>query len=96
MLAQDPSLLYVRNNLALAYMCLQDSPNAWKQLNRILQTEANNTHACCNAALLMNNEGRADQAAAYMARLNPELMEELDELYKYCLTAAELRMQPRA
>ena len=93
-LAQDPSLLYVRNNLALAYMCLQDSPNAWKQLNRILQTEANNTHACCNAALLMNNEGRADQAAAYMARLNPELMEELDELYKYCLTAAELRMQP--
>ena len=93
-LALDPPLLYVRNNLALAYMCLQDSPNAWKQLNRILQTEANNTHACCNAALLMNNEGRADQAAAYMARLNPELMEELDELYKYCLTAAELRMQP--
>ena len=67
-LAQDPSLLYVRNNLALAYMCLQDSPNAWKQLNRILQTEANNTHACCNAALLMNNEGRADQAAAYNNR----------------------------
>ena len=27
----------------------------------------------------MNNEGRADQAAAYMARLNPELMEELEK-----------------
>lgn len=91
-LHDDPTLLYVRNNLALAYMCLEDNMSAWKQLSYILEEEPGNVHACCNAALILNSQGLRDKAVSYMSRMLPEQMEEMDELYKYCLTAAELKL----
>ncbi|MDR3085975.1 MAG: tetratricopeptide repeat protein [Christensenellaceae bacterium] len=92
-LARDESLSYVRNNLALAYICMEEMPAAWEQLRIILKQDALNVHACCNAALLFKNEGQAEKAARMVARLNPEIMEEIDELYKYCLSMAELSME---
>lgn len=89
-LEREPDLSYVRNNLALAYICTEEHDRAWEQINIILQDEPHNVHACCNAALLLKMAGNMDEAELFIARINPELIEEVDELYKFCLTTAEL------
>lgn len=92
-LETDPELLYVRNNLALAYLCMEEADKAWEQLHIIFEADAFNVHALCNAALLAKAERKLNKMQAYMDKMDPDRMEETDELYKYCLTAAELKME---
>lgn len=91
-LEKDPDMLYVRNNLAVAYYCIGDMDRAWENLDKVLAANPLDVHGRCNESLLCIAENDREGAAEALKRLRLERIEELDELFKYCLALADVGM----
>lgn len=89
-LQKDPTMTYVRNNLAVAYYCVGDMERAWIQLRRVLEEEPLDVHGRCNESMFLLADGKHDEAVAAVRRLRLERIEEIDELFKYCLALADV------
>jgi len=88
-LEKDPNMLYVRNNLAVAYYCIGDMDKAWEQLDKVLAANPLDVHGRCNESMLCLAESDFDGAVEALQKLRLERIEELDELFKYCLALAD-------
>ncbi|GEM_PF-1655417 len=91
-LERDPGMNFDRNNLAVAYYCVGDMKNAWIQENIVLKDSPLDVSGRCNASMFCLYEGNEEEAKAHLASLRLNLIEELDDLYKYCLALADLKM----
>ena len=89
-LEKDPTMLYVRNNLAVAYYCLGDMDKAWEQLDQVLDTDPMDVHGRCNESMFLLADGQKEEAAQAVRKLRLEQIEEIDELFKYCLALADV------
>jgi Flp pilus assembly protein TadD len=89
-LQKDPSMAYVRNNLAVAYYCIGDMDKAWAQLNQVLEQDPLDAHGRCNESMFLLADGKKEEAARALSKLRLERIEEIDELFKYCLALADL------
>ena len=83
-------MLYVRNNLAVAYYCLGDMDKAWEQLDQVLDTDPMDVHGRCNESMFLLADGQKEEAAQAVRKLRLEQIEEIDELFKYCLALADV------
>jgi tetratricopeptide (TPR) repeat protein len=91
-LAQDPSMHYARNNLALACFCAGDTRRAVEEGEKVLEKKPEDAHGLCNMALFLNSRGQYEQAQALVRRACPTQDDDGEEQYKICLTMAELGM----
>ncbi len=89
-LEKDPEMLYVRNNLAVAYYCAGNMDAAWEQLDYVLDTSPLDVHGRCNESMFYLSVPDYDAAAEAIKKLRLERIEELDELFKYCLALADV------
>ncbi len=89
-LEKDPSMAYVRNNLAVAYYCVGDMDRAWTQLKHVLEQDPLDVHGRCNESMFLLADGKREEAAQAVSKLRLERIEEIDELFKYCLALADL------
>ena len=91
-LEKDPGMTYVRNNLAMAYYCVGNMDKAWEHLDMVLKANPLDVHGRCNESLFCLAEGDRESAVEAVKRLRLERIEELDELFKYCLALADVEM----
>ena len=91
-LEKDPNMLYVRNNLSVAYYCIGELDKAWEHLDKVLAANPLDVHGRCNESMLCLAENDFDGAAEALKKLRLERIEELDELFKYCLALADAGM----
>ena len=89
-LQKDPSMTYVRNNLAVAYSCVGDMDRAWENLEIVLQESPLDVHGRCNESMFLLSEGKREEAVEAVRKLRLDRIEEVDELFKYCLALADL------
>lgn len=89
-LAQDESLLFVQNNLALSYYCLKQMDLAIETTAQVLAEDPDNLHANCNMALFLSEEGEKQHAKPYVEHLMTLSAEDPDDLYKLSLTLCEI------
>ncbi|MGI5900547.1 MAG: tetratricopeptide repeat protein [Christensenellales bacterium] len=92
----DPGIAYARNNLALAYFCVQDTEKAVTEAEKSLEKDEGDVFALCNMAIFMNSKGDVEKASQYLERAaeQPNLGD--DELYKLCITSADLQLHSKA
>jgi tetratricopeptide (TPR) repeat protein len=89
-LQKDPEMTYVRNNLAVAYYCIGDMDRAWENLDIVLRESPLDVHGRCNESMFLLSEGRKDEAVEAVRKLRLDRIEEVDELFKYCLALADV------
>ena len=91
-LEKDPGMLYARNNLAVAYYCIGDMDRAWENLDKVLAANPLDVHGRCNESMLCIAENDWEGAVEAVRKLRLERIEELDELFKYCLALADVSL----
>lgn len=94
-LAQDGTMQYARNNLALSYFCAGDTEKAIEEGRKVLKQKPRDVHGLCNMALFLDAQGKSEEAAQYVAKASPSMEDDGEELYKICLTMAELGMDDK-
>lgn len=88
-LEKEPSMTYVRNNLAVAYYCVGNMEKAWEHIQRVLEEAPLDVHGRCNESMFYLVDGRKEEAIEAVRKLQLERIEEIDELFKYCLALAD-------
>jgi tetratricopeptide (TPR) repeat protein len=95
-LEQDDSMVFVHNNLSLAYHCLGRKEKAFEEVYKALRLDPKNVHALCNLALYQHKTGKPearDKALEYLM----ELIRDGDEgLYKAAVTLCEMELHELA
>ena len=89
-LAMDDTITYARNNLALAYYCVQEPDKAIDQAQKVLEKNENDVFALCNMAIFLNGQGKYDEAKAYLDRAAAQVAIDDEDIYKICVTCADL------
>jgi len=92
----NPNLVFVKNNLALAYFCSGDHKKAIEITDEVLAGHPQNLHANCNKALFMagiGDESSMDSALGVIDKLKPV---EPEEATKAAVTMCELKQHKRA
>lgn len=87
---QYPDATFVKNNLALAYFCLDNTSNAKLLTQEVLKKEPQNAHAVCNMILFALAEQDSKAALRYRNILDTLTGEDADEDIKIALTYSEL------
>lgn len=96
LLEKDDSLVFVKNNLALAHYCNKDLDRAIDVSDEVLSDYPNNIHANCNIAIFCHekeDEGRVQEAVKRILRINTK---DPEEIHKVCITFCELGMHQDA
>ncbi|NLT16271.1 MAG: tetratricopeptide repeat protein [Clostridiales bacterium] len=96
LLKKDDSLVFVQNNLALAYYCNKDLDRAIEVSRKVLAECPNNIHANCNMAIFCRekeDEARVREAVRRILRINTK---DPEEIHKICITFCELGMHQDA
>ncbi|MBZ4665073.1 tetratricopeptide repeat protein [Mahella sp.] len=94
---EDPTLLFVKNNLSLAYFCAGDIDKAVNIEKAVLSVQSDNIHANCNMALYYDDIGDQDSKEEYIKRITDLIdADDPDGLYKIGVTLCELRLHERA
>lgn len=91
-----PDMLFVKNNLAMAYFCVHDFQNAVQTVQEVLEKEPNNPQAHCNLVLFMHAAKRYEEAEAELAVLERLEVEDADDLNRMALIFMELSMYDKA
>jgi len=95
-LKKDSSLVFVKNNLSLAYYCEGDINKAVELTNEILALSPGNIHANCNLAIMQGlKEGDVESQALKNTILNFKTIDP-DELHKIAVTLCELKLHKEA
>jgi len=93
---KDPTLVFVRNNLSLAYYCEGDSKKAVEMTRDILVEYPQNIHANCNLAIMLNDSGNETEVSELKRVLLGFKTVDPDELHKIAVTLCELKMHKEA
>ncbi|MGI6152718.1 MAG: tetratricopeptide repeat protein, partial [Christensenellaceae bacterium] len=86
-----PEFLFAKNNLALAYFCLNRKKAAIRTSEAVLLIDETNIHANCNMALFLSESGRSDEADAYLKKVMDMQYELNDDIHKIAITLCELK-----
>jgi len=90
-LEEDPTLLFIRNNLSLAYFCTGDVEKAIEIEESVLLAQSDNVHANCNMALYYDEIGDAKATKEYIDKIIGLIdADDPDALCKIGLTMCEL------
>ena len=93
--AAEPSLVFARNNLALAYFCVGQLQKAMDTTHEILHDHPGNVHANCNAALFHFEQGNQEDTELYLKTILNLVTEDPEELHKIAVTLCELKQHER-
>ncbi|MFZ5974320.1 MAG: tetratricopeptide repeat protein [Bacillota bacterium] len=96
LLEKDGTLVFVKNNLALAYYCNKELDRAIEISNEVLEEYPNNIHANCNMAIFCHERDdgeRVREAVKKILRINTK---DPEEIHKVCITFCELGMHQDA
>jgi len=96
LLEKDDSLVFVKNNLALAHYCNKDLDRAIEVSGDVLDECPNNIHANCNMAIFSHereDESHVQEAVKRIIRINTK---DPEEIHKVCITFCELGMHQDA
>ena len=92
--SDHPSLVFVRNNLSLAYFCTKQMDKACEICRDILRETPDNIHANCNYALFLqeigDERGVAQQINTLSTLLDTADPDDIDDMHKIALTFCEL------
>jgi len=87
---KDPSLIFARNNLALAYFCVDELDKAIDISLDILADYPLNVHANCNLALFLHEKGDKEASNRYIETVLNLNTEDPEDLYKIAVTLCEM------
>lgn len=93
---KDPMLVFVRNNLSLAYYCEGDTDKAIEMTKDILAEYPQNIHANCNLAIMLNDCGDETEVSELKKAILGFKTSDPDELHKIAVTLCELKMHKEA
>jgi len=93
---KDPTLVFVRNNLSLAYYCEGDSNKSIVMTRDILLEYPQNIHANCNLAIMLNDSGNETEVSELKRVLLDFKTDDPDELHKIAVTLCELKLHKEA
>jgi len=93
---RDDGLSYAKNNLALAYYCLQNTEKAIEVTKKVLRGNKMNVHANCNMAIFVNETEGPEAAGEYVYRALSAKNIANEDLYKISITLCELKMHEEA
>ena len=95
--ADYPDLVFVRNNLALAYYCNGQTEEAIRVSKEVLKEDPSNVHATCNLVLFgLKGDGDAAIPSEQIERLASLTADDADEEIKIALTFCEIGEDSRA
>ncbi|HHW69754.1 MAG TPA: tetratricopeptide repeat protein [Clostridiales bacterium] len=93
---RDPSMVFARNNLALAYFCIGDLDNAIDTTLKMLEDFPLNVHALCNMALFLHENGELERAEDYIQGLMDMSITDGEDIHKIAVTLCELKRHSEA
>jgi len=93
---KDPELVFVRNNLSLAYYCEGDTNEAIEMTRDILAEYPQNIHANCNLAIMLNDSGKDTEVSELSSIILGFQPTDPDELHKIAVTLCELKLHKEA
>ncbi len=93
---KEPSLVFARNNLALAYYCTGKVEKAIEISAAVVDEYPFNVHANCNLALFYYEQGDMDKSQACMSKVLSLPTEDPEELHKIVVTLCELKQHEKA
>jgi tetratricopeptide (TPR) repeat protein len=96
LLERDPSLVFVRNNLALACYCNKELDRAIEITEEILGQHPHSLHANCNMAIFCHEKGDDARVAEAVGAIQRLTTEDPEEIHKICITFCELGMHADA
>jgi len=92
----DPDLLFVKNNLALAYFCAGRLNQAIDLSLDVIEREPQNIHANCNLCLFINERDGAKAGEKYLDAIIDFKTQDPEEIHKIAVTLCELKEHERA
>ncbi len=92
----DPTLAYARGNLAFAYYCAQETDRAIAEAGKVLKENEYDVFALCSMAIFQKGKGRKKLALQYIKKAEEKSGLDDDEIYKLCITSAELGLHEEA
>lgn len=93
---KDPALVFVRNNLSLAYYCEGEASKAVEMTRDILIEYPKNIHANCNLAIMLNDSGNEAEVTELKKVILGFKTDDPDELHKIAVTLCELKLHKEA
>jgi len=93
---QDPSLIFARNNLALAYFCDGRLDDAIRITEEILRDFPENIHANCNQAIFLYEKGEKQECQKYLDTILSFRTEDPEDIHKIAVTLCELKEHEKA
>lgn len=92
----DPNLVFVKNNLALAYFCAGKLNEAIDISLEVLKRDPQNIHANCNVCLFLNERDGAEKSEKYINIIFNFKTRDPEEIHKIAVTLCELREHEKA
>lgn len=94
---ESNNFLFVKNNLSLAYFCINKKEKALQIAQQVLKKDAKNIHANCNMALFIKDDPlTAHQAKDFLERAISAISDLPDDVYKLAITLCEMQEYERA
>ena len=87
---QDPSLIFARNNLALAYFCNERLDKAIEVCQHILEEYPLNIHANCNMIIFLYEKGDIKGSNRYLETVLSLKTDDPEEMHKIAVTLCEI------
>lgn len=92
----EPNLIYVKNNLSLAYFCVGKLNEAINISLDVLRIDPLNIHANCNVCLFLREKNELKKSKKHLERIVNFRTQDPEELHKIAVTLCELKEHKRA
>lgn len=93
---KDPSLIFARNNLALAYFCVGRLDDAIHVCQEVLKDQPQNVHANCNIAIFYREKGLEEESEKHLQAVLSMETNDPEEIHKIAVTLCELKRHKEA
>lgn len=93
---KDPSLIFARNNLALAYFCEGRLDDAIDVSQGVLKEQPQNVHANCNIAIFYREKGLEEESEKHLQAVLGIETNDPEEIHKIAVTLCELKRHKEA
>ena len=94
--SKDPSLVFAKNNLALAYFCIGELDKAIDICNEVLKDYPYNVHANCNISIFLQEKGCSEESEKHLDTLLGMQTKDPEETHKIAVTLCELKKHKEA
>lgn len=92
----DPTLVFAKNNLALAYFCMSKLDRAIELSKEVLDVFPSNVHANCNMAIFLQEKGDSEGKQKYTDSILNLPTDDVEDLHKIAVTLCELKEHQKA